>query len=173
MGTAESKVLEARALQYRDYPEELKAAVIAAIKANGGNVLATSKLFNIPRDTVNYWWHNSERFVEIEHASAVNLADKLENIANVHADSIAAHDLSIVAIRDKAAVMDVAIKNMQLLRGQATSIVEERIDPGAVLVLMSNALGIEDPAAGAIDVTPEPQQIEGEQVGVQQFSAHK
>lgn len=122
MSANETKALEARATQYRDYPEELKAACISAIEANGGQIRPTARLFNIPYDTIHYWWTQSERYRQIQPASALNLADKLENIAYSYADSIADHDLSIVPVRDKAAVMDTAIKNMQLLRGQATSI---------------------------------------------------
>jgi len=150
-----TKGITTRALTYRDYPEELKAAVIAAIKANGGNVLATSKLFNIPRDTVNYWWRNSDRFVEIEQTSAGNLADKLENIAHQAADSIADHDLSIVSYRDKGAVLSTVIDKMQLLRGLPT-LISADIERQELVVILQSAL-----AAGlereAIDVTPEPE----------------
>ena len=120
--STEALELAATAKAYRDYPEELKAAVIAAIEQNGGNVLATSKLFNIPRDTVNYWWNHSERFVELQHASSLNLADKLENLAHSTTDSLTGHDLSLVTFADKARSLGVIIDKMQLLRGQPTEI---------------------------------------------------
>lgn len=144
----EVQTLEKRAASYRDYPIELKAAVIAAIEQNGGNVLATSKLFNLPRDTVNYWWQHSDRFVELKQTSGLCLADKLENVAHTYVDSLADHDLSIVAARDKAAVANIAIQNMQLLRGQPTSI-SESIERQELTVLLESALG------KVIDVTPE------------------
>lgn len=143
MSQAEVSVLTTRSAQYRDYPEDLKAAVINAIEQNGGNVLATSKLFNLPRDTVNYWWHHSDRYVEIKHGKALSLADKLENLANSTADSLLEHDFSVVAARDKATVMGIAIDKMQLLRGQPTEIVEN-VESHKVLVLMAGALGVEE-----------------------------
>ncbi|SRR5713101_2642305 len=119
---SEATTLAVRAQSYRDYPVELKAAVIAAIEQNGGNVLATSKLFNLPPDTVRYWWANSDRFREIQVTSSICLADKLENVAHSYVDSLASHDLSIVTARDKASVAAIAIDKMQLLRGEPTSI---------------------------------------------------
>lgn len=155
MSTAEVKILEARSQQYRDYPESLKGAVLQAIEANGNNVSATAKLFNIPPQTVDYWWRNCDRYSEIQKPSAQNLADKLENIAIAQADSIASHDLSIVAIRDKAAVMDVAIKNMQLLRGQATSITVDLERTELTVILQSSlSAGLElDEEGPVIDVS--------------------
>jgi transposase-like protein len=122
MSQAEAAVLTTRSSQYRDYPEELKAAVIAAIEQNGGQIRPTCRLFNLPYDTVHYWWTKSERFRQIKPASAQNLADKLEELAHSTADSLAEHDFSIVAARDKAAVLSVAIDKMQLLRGEPTAI---------------------------------------------------
>lgn len=175
MSTAEAKILEARAIQYRDYPAELKAAVIAAIEANGGNVLATARLFNLPRDTVNYWWNKSDRFrfVEIEQISRTNLADKLENIAHSTADSLSAHDLSIVSFRDKGAVLNAVIGNMQLLRGEPTTIsATTSTDEDRKSKVSEMLARIE---ARAIDVTPaDPKQIEGKSGScVQQLSGHK
>lgn len=139
--STEIAVLEHRARTYRDYPEDLKAAVINAIEANGGNVLATSRLFNLPRDTVNYWWHNSERFVGIQQASGECLADKLEHIAHSYADSLAAHDQSLVTARDKASIIGTTIDKMQLLRGQPTSITESHtVETEIILSLLMEAV---------------------------------
>lgn len=145
--STEAAQLAIKSQTYRDYPVELKAAVIAAIEQNGGNVLATSKLFNLPRDTVNYWWRNSERFVEIKQPSSLNLADKLESVAHDAVDSMSAHDLSMVTYADKARALSVVIDKMQLLRGQPTSITEN-IERQELTVVLQNAL------SEAIDVTP-------------------
>lgn len=148
MSASEVQALEKRTEQYRDYPIELKAAVINAIEQNGGNVAATSKLFNLPRDTVNYWWQHSDRFTEIKHASSLSLADKLESVAHNYVDSLASHDLQLVTAKDKASVANIAIQNMQLLRGQPTSI-SEHTDRGELLSWLHEAL-----EAGVVDVTP-------------------
>ena len=136
--STEAKTLESRT-QYRDYPEQLKATVINAIERNGGNVLATARLFNLPRDTVNYWWYHSDRFVEIKHASGQNLADKLENLAHSAADSMAEHDLNIVSFADKARAMGIVIDKMQLLRGQPTTI-NANLDVKEVSIVLSSSL---------------------------------
>lgn len=147
MGT-ESAISQPRATTYRDYPEELKAAVISAIQANDGNVMATAKLFNIPQDTAYYWWRNAERFREIQRTSSLSLADKLESIAHANADSLAIHDLSAVAYIDKARALGVIIDKMQLLRGQPTSITAN-IETIGLASFLDSAL------ADVIDVTPE------------------
>jgi transposase-like protein len=144
---AEAAQLTIKSAPYRDYPVELKAAVIAAIEQNGGNVLATSRLFNLPRDTVNYWWANSERFVEIKQQTRLALADKCENIAHSLADSIESHDLSIVPLAQKATTLGIVIDKMQLLRGLPTNI-SENIERKELTVVLEDAL------AEAIDVTP-------------------
>lgn len=120
--STEVAVLQQRASTYRTYPAELKASIIAAIENNGYNVAATAKLFCLPEDTVRYWWHNSERFREVQGTSVLGLADKLEVIAHTNADSLAAHDLSLVPYSDKARALGVIIDKMQLLRGEPTSI---------------------------------------------------
>lgn len=153
MSTSEVKILEARSEQYRDYPEELKASVIAAIEANGCNVLATSKLFNIPRDTVNYWWRHSDRFVEIKQVSAGNLADKLENISHSAADSLADHDLSVVSARDKAAIISTMAATTQLLRGLPTSISLE-VERTELVMIMQSSLSAESSKGSTPSDTP-------------------
>lgn len=147
MSTEATKLAERRSA-YRDYPEELKASVITAIEANGGNVLATAKLFNLPQDTVYYWWKNSDRFREIQKTSAKNLADKLEDLAHSTTNSLAEHDLGLVTFADKARSLGVIIDKMQLLRGQPTAITAtyERVDLTVALA---------DSLADVIDVAGE------------------
>lgn len=147
--STEAATLVKRSETYRDYPPELKASIITAIENNGGNVRQTAQLFGIPTDTVYYWWKNSDRFREIQVPSTFTLADKLESIAHQQADSIAAHDLSIVAIADKARVLAVTIDKMQLLRGQPTSI---SVNLGRDDIDSFLASSLSD----IIDVTPEP-----------------
>lgn len=140
--STEAIALSRRSETYRDYPPELKASIITAIENNDGNVAATAKLFCLPEDTVRYWWKNSERFREIQSASSLSLADKLESIAHAQADSIAAHDLSIVTIADKAKVLSVSVDKMQLLRGQPTSITQT-VERQELTVILQQALEVE------------------------------
>ncbi len=135
----EAKALESRSSQYRDYPTDLKAAVIKAIEANNGNVLATAKLFGIPQDTAYYWWKTSDRYSQFQNTSGINLADKLENLAHSAADSMAEHDLNIVSFADKARAMGIVIDKMQLLRGQPTTI-NANLDVKEVSIVLSSSL---------------------------------
>lgn len=149
MSSTETAVLEARRQQYRSYPEEVKAGLIAAIEANNGNVHGTAKLFDIPHDTAYYWWYNSDRYSELQkQVGQRSLADGIEDIAEKAKDSLLEHDFSIVSARDKAAILSVAVDKMQLLRGLPTSITEtvERHD---LAIILQSAL------SEAIDVIPE------------------
>ncbi len=146
--STEAVILAQRQVEtYQTYSPEFKAAIITAIENNQGNVAATAKSFNLNEDTVRYWWRNSERFREFKGAS-LSLADRIESLAFDNVDSMALHDLSIVSYADKARALNVLVNNMQLLRGQPTSITEsiERTD---VTVILQSAL------SDAIDVTPE------------------
>jgi transposase-like protein len=158
MSAAETKTLEARAQEYRDYPKDLKASVIQAIDANGSNVLATARLFNIPPQTVDYWYRHSNRFSQVQKPSGINLADKLENLANSTADSMAEHDLSIVTYADKARALSVVIDKMQLLRGNPTQIVEQ-LESKELLVVLAEALSMELGDAGSAGDQSDPDRL--------------
>ncbi len=142
--SAEAATLTKRAEAYRDYSPELKAAVIQAIENNGGNVNGTAQLFDVPRDTVLYWWRNRQRFTEVQQEKALALSDKLESIAHDQADSIACHDLSVVSLKDKATVLAITIDKMQLLRGQPTSITENIERQELTLTLQQSLAGVID-----------------------------
>jgi transposase-like protein len=142
--SAEVATLEQRTAPYRTYPPEVKASIIAAIENNGGNVAKTAKLFCLPEDTVRYWWHNSDRYREVQGASGLGLADKLEVLAHANVDSLAAHDLSIVSYADKARGLGVIIDKMQLLRGQPTSITENIERQELTLTLQQSLAGVID-----------------------------
>jgi len=145
---------EITAKPYRDYSVELKAAVIEACENNNGNTLATAKLFNIPQTTVYEWVKHSGRFNEIRKASATNLADRIEHLANKNIDSVEVHDLSTVSYADKVRSLGVLIDKMQLLRGNPTQITEN-IEHSRVSVALQVALAA---ALGeTVDVDPEPE----------------
>ena len=154
--SAEAATLIQQRITYRDYPEELKASIIAAIEANGGQFRPTARLFNIRYDTVHYWWTHSERFRQIQSPSAQNLADKIEQTAHNTIDSIAEHDLSVVSFADKTRSLGIMIDKMQLLRGLPTSITES-VERQELTVILESAL------AAAIDVTPGPTTDSGSQ----------
>ena len=150
----QASVIDSRPKPYRDYPAELKASVIQALQANGGNLVTTCNLFNIPRETVRYWWENSERFNEFRQLASANLADKLENIAHSYTDSLADHDKSEISAVDKIRIVASAVDKMQLLRGQPTSITES-VERNELTVILQQTLGTALELPAVIDVEPE------------------
>ena len=141
--------LEIRRAQNRSYPDEVKAALVAAIAANNGNVHGTAKLFDVPHDTAYYWWYNSDRYSEVQKQKGkLSLADGIEQIAEKARDSLLEHDFSIVSARDKASILGIAVDKMQLLRGEQTAIVGQ-VERTDVTVILQTAL------SDAIDITPD------------------
>ena len=137
-----------------------------------GSLTEVERKTGIPDSTVSQWIRaqahaNNKNLPKLRNEAGLSLADNFEEIA---------YEVTSVALRklrSKGAdnipfgqLMQGgthAVQNFQLIRGLPTSITEERIEGRAVLVLMQNALGIEDVSAQeVIDVTPEPAQIEGE-----------
>lgn len=149
MSANEAQTLEIRRAQYNSYSEETKAAIVAAIEANNGNVFATARLFNVPHDTAYYWWYNSDRYSEFQkQKSSFSLADNIEEIAKKSTDSLLAQDFSTVNARDKATILAIAVDKMQLLRGLPTSITET-VNKAEIIQALQAALTVE------IDITPE------------------
>lgn len=117
-----SQVLEARApVTYQDYSVERKAEVLALVQANGGNVKRTADQTGIHHATIQYWIANPNRLAGIQQHKVVELAEKLENIANQCADLLPAM-LPAASVREVVGAMGQSIEKMQLLRGEPTSI---------------------------------------------------
>jgi transposase-like protein len=109
----EAAILEYRSRVYKDYSPEQKAEVIAKVRANGGKVSLTAKLLGIPRQTIDYWIKEQDRYAEIQPEITRSLTNKLENIAHNLAESIEDHDLSIVPLGSKATALGITIDKMQ------------------------------------------------------------
>jgi transposase-like protein len=148
---SESAILQVRAATgYKDYSAERKAEILAQVTAHGGNVAQVARLTDIPHQTIRSWLEQADRYSELQTQKQTDLAQKLENNAHKLADSIAEHDLTIVPLQSKATALGIMVDKMQLLRGQPTSIHEERtIDSRQVLVLLQETIGPSDP-------TPQP-----------------
>lgn len=136
----EAAILDQRSRQYQDYSPEQKAEVISKVRANGGSVTLTAKLLGIPRQTIDYWIREQDRYADFQPEIQRELSNKLENIAHNLADSIEDHDLSIVPLASKATALAIAIDKMQLLRGLPTSITGE-VERQELVVILQSALG--------------------------------
>lgn len=120
----------------RSYSDDDRAACLAALSANGGNLKRTAKQCGVPVSTLKRWLENGgERKVASPGAGGAQapaekvkeaLADVYERVvrdllAGVTADKVAAADvLSLVrAARD-------ATDKMQLLRDRPTQITDDK-----------------------------------------------
>lgn len=129
----------------RSYTPEDKAASLAALAANGGNLAKTAAQVGVPRKTLAEWQKQqtprggvadasppkkaaAEQVAKLLPGAKVALSDRLEQVASALVDKmddpekIAAATLSQLAV-----AAGVAIDKMRLLREQPTSI------PGATL----------------------------------------
>jgi hypothetical protein len=153
----------------RTYSDDFIAHALAMVKANGGNVLKTSLELGIPRLTLYGWYRQTRRntpeIEQLQHEKAANLAKRFETAAGLYLDH-AMDPVSIGVLNGLEATKAAAINvdKMQLLRGQPTSIVEERtIDSRQVLVLLAESMGLpdphvpqRDPITAALNITPTP-----------------
>lgn len=119
-----------------------------------GSLEKTSEVLGIPMSTLAGWARDGSNISQARTQKSIELGQKFENAANLFID-LAVKKAKKANFHHLVTASGIAFDKMQISRGLPTSIVEERVEPSAVLVLMSNALGVEDPAAGAIDVTPE------------------
>lgn len=150
--------------QVRQYSDIDKAEALVILETCRGNLSEAARITGIPHQTIADWRDGRHGITNdiprLREFSQRDLAGKMEALAHKSV-GLAYKKAGRATYRDLITGIDKSATVMQLLRGQPTSIIEERVEARAVLVLMSNALGVtgqdEDPA---IDVTPEPQQIE-------------
>lgn len=113
---------------------ETKAAALALLRANGGNVKRTARIIaqsmgiSLHEQTLRYWAENEEKAAPEELREAANeaLASVFENATMKFAvllanDDVIAH-MAATAPRDLATSAKVTIEAMQLLRGRPTAI---------------------------------------------------
>jgi hypothetical protein len=74
----------------RHYSDEEKAAALAALKANGGNIDRTAQQVGVPRNTLRRWIVHPDHAAppHLRQQKTLDLSAKLENIANLLADAI-------------------------------------------------------------------------------------
>lgn len=107
----------------RRYSDEERAEALAAVDANGGNVQATADQLGIPGPTVDYWKRGNvhPQVLEIHNENRLPLADRLEDLAHLLADSLP-DKIPDANLQQAATSMAIAIDKMRLLREQPTSI---------------------------------------------------
>lgn len=127
----------------------------------GGNLSEVERKTGIPDSTLSQWIKaqrlaNHKTLPKLRGDTGLSLADNFEEIAfevaNVALRTLRSKGSDKIPFGQLMQGGSHAVQNAQLLRNLPTSITEERVQPRAVLVLMSNALGL---APAEIDVTPE------------------
>ncbi len=111
----------------RKYSDDEKAGTLAALDANRGNALQTSKQLGIPRTTIKRWVAEGVNpdVTVLRHEKRRELSEKLEDIAHTLSDNIlmraAVQDVEI-PLKDFATSLGIVIDKMQVLRGMSNQI---------------------------------------------------
>lgn len=150
----------------RTYSDREKAEALATFDACG-SLTETSRATGIPDSTLSVWVSGQAVMnadVPIlrsgKQLDSVELSEKFDTIAHLATNHVIARlqdpkRANKTPMPHLMTAAGISVDKSQLLKGQPTAIIEERVQPHAVLVLMSNALGL----APTIDVSPEPSEM--------------
>jgi transposase-like protein len=120
----------------RRYSDEEKAAALATLDANGGNIAETQRQIGIPYRTLANWAAEErngtmhEDVANLGNIKKIDLAQRLEEIARELADAMP-DKIERANLQQVATSMAIAIDKMQLLRGAPTSITDISIEQRA------------------------------------------
>ena len=111
----------------RQYTDRDKAAALAALDANAGNALKTSKELNVPRATLMEWAAGkvSDDVPEFRQENRQELADMFEELARTSVETamgLQGHEKTTLGMAATAA--GIATDKMQLLRQLPTQIID-------------------------------------------------
>lgn len=123
----------------RRYSEADRAVALALLDANGGNLKRTAREFGVPVDTLRYWRDRRVEGAEREEeppapkqttnkdvqVAKESLADATARLAQ-RLVSAMEDKLADANLKDAAVAFGIAVDKMQVLRGEATSINEQR-----------------------------------------------
>ena len=150
----------------RSYSDEEKASALAALAANGGDVLLTSKQVGVPRKTLEDWSKGRgvcSAVADIRQEKKQDLADRLEDLAHRLVDAIPGK-VAQADLKQLGVCLGIAVDKMRLLREQPTSIEghdlsdDERLARLRQLAERAQArrLGLPDPGGAAGVGLPQP-----------------
>ena len=114
----------------RQYTDDDRAAALAALDVNGGNVAKTARDLQVPRVTLIEWRDGrvSDAVSDIRQVKKEALHDRLEMIAHSLVDA-APDKLRDASLQQVFTSLGIAVDKMQLLRNAPTAITETR-NPG-------------------------------------------
>lgn len=109
----------------RRYTEAQRAAAVAAVLANGGNVFRTSREIDIPSKTLEHWVKGEARpeAATTGEQKRGTMAEELERVAWKLLGSIEGK-IESAPLSHTATAMGIAIDKARLLRGQPTTITQ-------------------------------------------------
>ncbi len=117
----------------RMYSDADIAEALAHLRANGNNVLATAQALGIPESTLRAWNDGDRRARAVAELDPhlceqvkQRLAQRAQGVAERMLTRLETADLEGVNVRDAAVVFGIAVDKMQILRGEASAIVESR-----------------------------------------------
>jgi transposase-like protein len=115
----------------RQYSDEDKAAALAALDANGGNLSRTAKEFDIPKTTLIEWRDGRNQHPVVSDLRTVkkqSLAELFEEAARAYiARALDTDAVSDTRGKDAIIAAATALDKLQLLTGQDTERVASRI----------------------------------------------
>lgn len=112
----------------RQFSDNDKAAALAALDANGGNVLKTAKQINVPRSTLQEWANGrvNHDVPELRQQAKKALAERLEEIAHQLIDAVP-DKIADASLQQVATALGIVVDKKQLLTGEATSRADVRL----------------------------------------------
>ncbi len=112
----------------RSYSENEKAAALAALAANAGNVSHTARQIGIPAKTIENWSRGQVHadVARTGEEKKIDLADKLELVAHKLADAMDGK-IADASLQQVATSFAITIDKMRLLREQSTSITGKQL----------------------------------------------
>ena len=116
-----------------DYSDNFKAESLAALQANGGNILRTSREMNVPESTLRSWKNGSgtrAMAADLRDQKRTELADRLMDIAWNIVNSINDGDINKANLVQKSTAFGILLDKMRLLSNEATQINEVRTADG-------------------------------------------
>lgn len=111
----------------RQYSDSNKASALAILDANGGNLSKTSRETGVPISTIKEWRDGrvNPDVTDIRNVKKIELADKLEEVANAYTDHLLRDEtINKTGAKDAAVTVGTAIDKMRLLRGLPTEIIQ-------------------------------------------------
>lgn len=106
----------------RQYSDNDKAAALAALDTNDGNVYKTAQQLGIPRKTLESWANNAgvnDDVANLRQHKKGEIADRLEDLVHQLIDAMPGK-IGDANLQQAATTLGIAVEKIQLLRGKPT-----------------------------------------------------